>query len=482
MASSIIFRKEGKGYYGEVNNVKTLHLKGTSYEVGFQHGALMAFEISNFFFYAIDATAAVIAKTINVSFDEAKNLMLLGQKTAQPYIPPNYIDEMRGIVDGMSSKDIFLALDQIVLLNTMYDQWCLYAHPYYSHHEKSDFPKKDFPDGIPGSHVLVTAGCSSFSAWGNAVKGDQLIFGKNMDNLNIPGVLDNRLLVFLDPAEGYGYGCAFTTLPGMVGIDGGLNTAGISMMTQYDAFIDETMKGCGIGISTRELLANAGTLDKAVSVLEVLPHCTGIAFHVADSNNDSAAIVNTSATKVKVRSSNNNAPFLFTSNHTNCYPGWYGYEGYNMVDDQKLVYTLKDVSTINNWQASLRDPNNVWVPAPSRFERYEQLINEYFGEITPQNAQTILSDRYDPYTQQTRAKDEPSTSNNILATICALYKDDTFYEDDSTKSFKAHVANLWSMVMTPKNGDFWIAINDFPAQYGGYVYFNLDQELQKYND
>ena len=32
-------QKEGKGFYEESRGVKTLHLKGKPYDIGFQHGA-----------------------------------------------------------------------------------------------------------------------------------------------------------------------------------------------------------------------------------------------------------------------------------------------------------------------------------------------------------------------------------------------------------------------------------------------------------
>jgi hypothetical protein len=37
---------------------------------------------------------------------------------------------------------------------------------------------------------------------------------------------------------------------------------------------------------------------------------------------------------------------------------------------------------------------------------------------------------------------------------------------------------MWSLIAYPETGDFWLAINDFPAQYGGYQYFNLGELLQ----
>jgi len=447
------------GSLSTIHGIRVLYLHGSPYEIGKQHGAYLASHISALVPQALDAAAAVIAKTIGVPYHRAQELMRAGRDAARSFIPQEFLLEMQGIADGMNQAGYPMDLEDILLWNSMYDLWCLYAHPDYS--DPSD------PEEEKGK--IVSAGCSSFSAWGDAVVGDALIHGKNMDNLNLPGILEGRILAVVDPEVGHRH--AFVTHPGMVGIDGGMNVAGVSMMTQYNAMIDETMRGCGIGIHTRLLLTHSSSIKDAIGSLGGHPHCTGIAFHVADSNANRAAIVNAAATTFAVRHPTSN--ILFTSNHSNCYPGWYGYEGDNAVRNQQKVYALTDVSSIEAWQTSLRDPDNIWVPASSRFQRYEELAAEYAGKITPDTAQDILSDRFDPYTGKTRDARQPSISNNILATICALYPDDTYKEDDPERSFDAHVANLWSMVMVPKTGDFWLAIQDFPAQYGGYEHFNL---------
>lgn len=108
---------------------------------------------------------------------------------------------------------------------------------------------------------------------------------------------------------------------------------------------------------------------------------------------------------------------MWTTNHSNSYPGWESYSGYNMVNDQQQVYELKSVSTEQEWQESLRDPENPNVAAPSRFERYRMLLDEHCGSINVDAAAAILSDRIDSYSGKERPKYEPSVSNNILATI-----------------------------------------------------------------
>jgi len=263
----------------------------------------------------------------------------------------------------------------------------------------------------------------------------------------------------------------------MIGLDGGLNEAGFEMMTQLSSMRHESMDGCGIAIFTRLLLTHASTVNDAIKIFQEYPRCAGIAYHVADAKSRDAAVVETSSRRVCVRHPMPNVKAMWQTNHSNCYPGWMGYSGYNMVADQASVNKLKDISTMECWQNSLRDPYNFYVQAPSRFERYGQLIHEYYGNITPENAIKILSDRYDPYTRMTRQYGSPSWTNNILCTICALYPDFEYQAPRPLGSFRAHIANMWSLVAYPGTGDLWLAIKDFPAQYGGYEHFNLQELL-----
>jgi hypothetical protein len=263
----------------------------------------------------------------------------------------------------------------------------------------------------------------------------------------------------------------------MIGLDGGLNEDGLEMMTQLSSMKDESMKGCGIAIFTRCLLTHAGSVDDAIRIFRDKPRCAGIAYHVADGKAREAAIVETSSKMVSVRHPMENVKALWQTNHSNCYPGWMGYSGYNMVADQQPVNELRDISTIEKWQDSLRDPYNFYVQAPSRFERYAQMIHQYHGRIDAENAMKILSDRYDPFTRMTRPANFPSWTNNILCTICALYPDFAYRAKEPLGNFKAHIANMWSLVAYPETGDLWLAIKDFPAQYGGYEYFSLPELL-----
>ncbi|SFV67354.1 hypothetical protein MNB_SM-4-215 [hydrothermal vent metagenome] len=253
------------------------------------------------------------------------------------------------------------------------------------------------------------------------------------------------------------------------------------MMTQYNASIYETMDGCGIGIFTRLLLTHANNLDEAIQTFYDNPRCTGIAYHCADAHAKKAAVVETSAKMVTVRYPMGDNTRLWQANDSICYPGYQGYSGYNMVYDQQLVYELEDVSSIEKYLQSQKDPYNFIVPAPCRFERYDYLLNEHYGAINADIAIEIMTDRYDPYTKKIRPKIATSYTNNILATISAKYPQEVFTNGPNGE-FKAGVANLWSLVSYPASGDFWLAIEDFPANQGNYHKFNLFSLLKIKSD
>jgi len=462
------------GLFEEQKGIKILHIAGKPYEMGYQHGYLLAEKIDHMINRTLLATTAYVSQQTGSDTQEADEMLRIGRENAASHLPDECEQEMKGIADGAKDAGIDITLEDVMLWNTNYDQWCIYSHPHYWQcgGAGSKERKHSVPIRPPGG------GCSSFCAWDEWAGGDgKLIFGKNEDNFNMPGQLDNRMMVIADPKNGFGH--AFMSFPGMIGLDGGMNESGLEMMTQLNSMRHESMSGCGIAVFTRLLLTHASSVEDAIGILREHAHCSGIAYHVADAKAKAAAVVEASSKMVCVRHPMPGVKALWQSNHSNCYPGWMGYSGYNMVADQAPVNELRDISTIERWQDSLKDPYNFYVQAPSRFERYAQLLHEHYGNVTPENAMKMLSDCYDPFTRMTRPRDIPSWTNNILCTICALYPDFTYRAKEPLGNFRAHVANNWSLVAYPQTGDLWLAIKDFPAQYGGYEHFNLRELLKR---
>jgi predicted choloylglycine hydrolase len=460
--------RRGKGFLEARGDITVLHLKGAPYERGSQHGALLADRITATVCRGLTGAAAVTALALGCSVEQAMDRLRRGKEEASGFLPPEIEEEMHGIADALKEAGSPLSFDDVLLWNTMYDSWCFFAHP-----DPSD-PAAMY------RREPYTIGCSSFSAWGTATSDGKLLFAKNMDNLDLPGILEGRVLMISDPEQGHGH--VNMVHPGMLAIDGGFNEDGIEMMTHYSPSVHETMRGCGIGTLSRLILQRASNVEDAAGILSDFPRCTGINYHVADAKTNTAVVVECSARDTAVRH-----PFekdvLWSTNHYNCYPGWRGYEGLNMVESQQPVFRLRDISSIPAWQESLRDTSNAQIDAPGRFRRLEKLLDEHYGALDPTTAMEILRDRHHPDTGELRPWDVPARGRNDGVTISFFLARKTFceqaqfYKSSETGRITGQTGNLWAMVATPGSGDFHVAMSDFPAHRGAFTHFNLREEL-----
>lgn len=455
-----LIARHGEGYLEKLGETCILHCKGTPYERGSQHGYLLHDLIERNVPKGLTAAAAVCGKAIGGTPGEGLARLMLGKDIARNFMPQEFIEEIRGISDALAIAGTALDFEDILTWNLMYDTWCFYAHP--------DFKDPD------------TIGCSSFSAWGASTADHRLVFGKNMDNLDLPGIPEGRILVICDPDKGLGH--ANITQAGMLAVDGGFNEAGICMMTHYSGSTHETMRGLGIGSFSRLILQNAHSLDDAIGILSESPRCTGINYHVADAGRKTAAVIEANARHIGVRRPLQNE-VLWSTNHCNCYPGWMGYSGRNMVEAQQPVYKLKDISSVDAWQASLRDNDNPNIAAAGRFRQLGTLLDAAAGRLDMESGIDILRDRHHPDTGVLRDWDTPSRARNDGTTISYLLPRKTysgeipFYKSSEEGAITGQSTNLWSMIISPESGDFGVALEGLPAHRKEFRRFNLFKEL-----
>ena len=82
------FRLQENGWLEEINGVKVLHVSGTNYEIGYQHGSLLKEETRQNIRAFLNYTDASYEQLIDI-WNIMKN-----------YIPQEYIEEYQGIADG----------------------------------------------------------------------------------------------------------------------------------------------------------------------------------------------------------------------------------------------------------------------------------------------------------------------------------------------------------------------------------------------
>jgi len=461
-----ILRLHGKGFYEiKPNGLKVLHVKGTSYERGYQYGMLLKDEIEGTLSSGITLYALFIG---NNDYEKGLKKIIEDKEVMEQFIPPEYREEMLGMADALADEGSNLTYDDIVMWNTVNDAVMLCFGPS---------AEELVPAGI--RHPYPEMGCMTVRASGKATLDGSLIVAKNMDWANTPEMREDPIVIVADPSDG-GYGYLAPVYPGWISCFEGMNEKGIAVGLQMSTSYPETMKGAGCHFLTNLILKYADSLDDAINILTVYPRPCGNIHHVADGKTGNSVVIEHTANELAVRYQEGDRDILWTTNHFNCYPGWQGYTGYNMVAQQAEAWGLGNVSTVEAWQESLA---RIWMGPNGRYERARDILNEKYGKITVEKMIEIISDRYDQKTGKVIGWDEAGVTisaggdprNNIV-----LSEDIQYYKSDKRGPCTYNGGTVWSLVMVPATGDLRIAMaGPVPAQKGPFLYLNLLEELAR---
>ena len=189
-----------------------VHLEGAPYDVGFQHGYLLAPEIA-------DAFAAVSLEMTHSTgrdwdfFRRAAHEMLWHQ------IDPEYQAELRGIVAGLEAQKVKLDIDDITAMNGFMELADYYVPWLNSVTKAANAP-----------HLTAPEACSAFVATGSWTKDGQIVMAHNNWTSYVDG---ERWKIIFDLAPQKGYHMLMDGFPGVIVSDDDftINSAGL-MVTE----------------------------------------------------------------------------------------------------------------------------------------------------------------------------------------------------------------------------------------------------------
>jgi len=455
--------KSGNGFL-EVRDdgLRVLHLKGNAYERGYQRGMLLGDAYTEEVSTDITWYSLVIG---GGDFEAGHDAILWAKDMMEPFVPYQFRHKIQGMADALATQGSPITYEDIIQIPIADDLFMTEPDP-----------NKDLT--TPGKRLTYPSlRCSSFVAYGDATKDGSLITAGNQDYFNTEEVIKNRVVVVVDPTDGgYGYTAATWSFFEVLG----MNETGISIVGQLSPSEPETLVAVPTEFLLNMVLQYSDSIDDAVDLLTMYPRSVGIILTIADAKTNEAAVIEWTADELTVRRPEPGKNVIWSTNHFNCYPGWQGYTGYNIVPSNAKRLKLSDVSTVEKWQDSLA---TVGRGRASRYGRLEQLLNDNYGEISLEKAQEIISDRYSmkqgrvvPPTETTAPGDYP---------ISAYFDDwvvsdaTTYYKSDKSGELRLKDGNVWSYVAVPVTGDIWWAIGLPPAQYGGYKHLNLYEELER---
>ncbi|HKD35628.1 MAG TPA: hypothetical protein VKB78_02475, partial [Pirellulales bacterium] len=89
----------GQGWLEKIDGYPVLHLKGTPYEMGYQHGALLKESVKSNMHNILEVEGSTSVDLGPISL-KPRFLMDTIPNIERPYVPDRYLDEMSGLAAG----------------------------------------------------------------------------------------------------------------------------------------------------------------------------------------------------------------------------------------------------------------------------------------------------------------------------------------------------------------------------------------------
>lgn len=256
-APSAPVRRSGRGSLTRVGDVNVLRVAGSFYEMGHQHGTLLADQIAR---GPIPYYRRLVEKLMGrgglgplAGLAWTGIQRTLGRRVARA-IPPFAEETIRGIADG-SGLDPQAFLDGCTMPDTM--MWIAARVMQLRGH------------GPAVAHrVALGLGCTSAIAWGDATKDGALLHARNFDYHGVGTWPSTKTVIFHAPDRGQRYVSVAAAGVGLGGITA-MNEAGLTLTVHQHMFTDRTaLGGTPIGIVGDVVMREAESLDDAQRILE----------------------------------------------------------------------------------------------------------------------------------------------------------------------------------------------------------------------
>lgn len=335
-------KRGGKVYYGDAyleerDGITLVHLKGSPYEIGYQHGILLKDEIKEEYRDYKEEVKKMIrgklpkfltrwqSETLDNIFEAIGKPIFyyLFVRKLEKHIPQEFIDEMKGISDA-ANIDYY----SVIMGNVGYEL------------------------------VLKFLFCTSFAASPPATKENELLHGRNLDWWPPELVSKTTTIFFVTPDKGYPF--VSIAPAAAVGVATGMNIKGITISMNSSFCRENTLNGFPVGFMLRKIIQYTADLEDGVKIVTDSKRTTGGNILITDGKIKKAKVIEYSLNKYAIREMKNGS--IFTTNH---------YVDKSMKKEQK--YAIE------------RCP---------RYDRLKVLFKENFNKIDVEEMIEFLRDRY----------------------------------------------------------------------------------------
>ncbi len=258
--------RHGEGRLEERDGLRILHLRGTPYDMGYQHGVLLRDEIRT-------RLRQQIYQRLILEGDVSHLLLLRHARHMDGSLPSKYREEMRGLADGAG-----ISYSDVLLLNSIHDltsqalptqairDLLLTLYPRFipSLGKGSRLSSSDSPtESNSGWNVPSLPLEAAFAAFGRATRDGRLLHG--IDFAFPYPSLEDILLIVRQPQVGNSF--VALAWPGAVSVTTGLNEEKISVAELGSPSQDASLEGVPIPFLVRDVLEYAGDIPSALRLV-----------------------------------------------------------------------------------------------------------------------------------------------------------------------------------------------------------------------
>ena len=236
----------GAGWLERIDGYPVLHLKGTAYEMGSQHGALFREHVVENARYLLDVKSEQETLEWGPVRMKPQTLIRAIIQTQKRFVPDRYLDEIRGLADGSGLSEDVAQLANFV--------------PELFH-------------------------CSGFALMNSATKDGTLYHGRVLDYGVDWRLQEHAVIIVAEPAGGIPF--VNVTYAGFVGSVTGMNARHVSVGEMGGGGIGH-WEGVPMAWLIREVLERAETLDDAIAIFRDSPRTCQYFYVIADAKTNRA--------------------------------------------------------------------------------------------------------------------------------------------------------------------------------------------------
>ncbi len=235
----------GQGWLERVDGYPVLHLKGTPYEMGYQHGALLKESVRENLHNVLDSKRV---SAVEIGGIEVKPRWIIDTLAVvqAPHVPDWYRQELAGVAAGADLK-----LGDVAAANFL---------PELFH-------------------------CSGFAVMNSATTDGTLYHGRILDYSCDWHLQDHAVLIIGEPDGGIPF--ANVTFAGFIGSVTGMNAQHVSIGEMGGGGIGH-WNGTPMAVLVREVLQQAGDLDQALAVFREAKRTCEYYYVIADGKTNRA--------------------------------------------------------------------------------------------------------------------------------------------------------------------------------------------------